>query len=325
MTGRESENEMWQKRIKNKIEKYKKEMPYLETFNNYIGKKSLITRYNYLNHVVNFLKYTNKDVSELNISDYINYMGSLEDKTSSYHIITYSALKKFSKFLNATKLNAENPMIDVEAPERIESLETSNKRENGYLTKEECKQYIDNVKNCNTGMKKIHEGNMKRDLALIMLLLNTGMRCSALRTLDVDSLDLEKNTLRTVEKERRVVEIPFSNEIKNVLVDWLKEREKILDGIDEPALFISNRKNRMSNTAVTKTVEKYAHTIDKKHITPHKLRATYGTNLYNTTHDLYFVQQCMGHASPDITETYIRGQKDVTRRQASEIMEDFLW
>ena len=66
-------------------------------------------------------------------------------------------------------------------------------------------------------------------------------------------------------------------------------------------------------------IKKYSAGIDGKNITPHKLRATYGTQLYNKTGDIYFVQDCMGHHSPKTTENYVREKKQNTKK-ASDIM-----
>lgn len=76
----------------------------------------------------------------------------------------------------------------------------------------------------------------------------------------------------------------------------------------------------MDQRTISRIVEKYACNIEGKHITPHKLRATYGTQLYAATKDLYFVQSCMGHSNPATTELYIRGQKNSSRQTASELM-----
>ena len=65
--------------------------------------------------------------------------------------------------------------------------------------------------------------------------------------------------------------------------------------------------------------------IEGKNITPHKLRATYGTQLYNKTGDLYMVQECMGHSSPTTTELYIRGKKNKNAQAAAEIMTKILF
>ena len=94
----------------------------------------------------------------------------------------------------------------------------------------------------------------------------------------------------------------------------------MLDNKKEDALFISNRKTRMDQSSISDVVKKYSSVIDGKHITPHKLRATYGTQLYAKTGDLYLVQECMGHSNPKTTELYIRGQKNEATQKASDIM-----
>ena len=100
----------------------------------------------------------------------------------------------------------------------------------------------------------------------------------------------------------------------------MDDRIKFLRDENELALFISNRGTRMDQRSIDRVVSKYAQDIEGKHITPHKLRATYGTQLYASTNDLYFVQSCMGHSNPKTTELYIRGQKDSSRKTASDIM-----
>ena len=75
----------------------------------------------------------------------------------------------------------------------------------------------------------------------------------------------------------------------------------------------------MDQASIYRVVNKYASNIKGKHITPHKLRATYGTQLYEATKDIYFVQECMKHSNPKTTELYIRGNKNQTKK-ASDIM-----
>ena len=99
---------------------------------------------------------------------------------------------------------------------------------------------------------------------------------------------------------------------------WIYIRENIVDD-DEQALFISNRKKRMDVSSISNVVKKYSKHINNKNITPHKLRATYGTQLYNETRDVLFVQDCMGHSSPKTTQLYIRDRKD-NLKKASDIM-----
>ena len=75
----------------------------------------------------------------------------------------------------------------------------------------------------------------------------------------------------------------------------------------------------MDSTSIYNVVKKYSKNINGKNITPHKLRATYGTQLYNETGDIYFVQDCMGHSNPKTTELYVRDKKE-NRKKASDIM-----
>ena len=79
----------------------------------------------------------------------------------------------------------------------------------------------------------------------------------------------------------------------------------------------------MTENSISDVTKKYAFTIKGKNISPHKLRATYGTMLYNKTKDLYFVQKCMKHSSPKTTEIYIRGEGK-ENAEASEIMSKLL-
>lgn len=99
------------------------------------------------------------------------------------------------------------------------------------------------------------------------------------------------------------------------------KRNEILGDIQEDALFISNRKQRISDKSVSRFVHKYASDIQGKSISPHKLRATFGTQILNATGDLYLTQKAMGHSSPKTTELYIRGQKNPTKK-TSEIMKN---
>ena len=85
--------------------------------------------------------------------------------------------------------------------------------------------------------------------------------------------------------------------------DYLIERSKnpILD--DEPALFTSLQNKRITVRAVQNLVKKYAGiTTPLKHITPHKLRSTYGTNLYKETNDIYVVAEVLGHKDINTTK-----------------------
>lgn len=282
--------------------------------------------YQYLVTVKNFMRFVSKDPKDLSIDDYTSYLGSIETKTSSYQITAYTALKKFSLYLNANKINEENPFQYLDRPKPVESLETQTKREKGFLTKKEIKKVKENIMHGVGDYKAIirQEKTRERDLAIVMTLLSTGMRVSALIKLDIDNLYADDRSLKVVDKGGKTMVYPLADEAWDAMENWLKRREEMLHGMSEDALFLSSRSNkRLKRDGIVKMLDKYTYNIEGKHITPHKLRATYGTQLYNATKDIYFVQKCMNHSNPKTTELYVRGQGKETE-EASKIMNNLL-
>lgn len=323
MTGNEVIERKQEKMI-DKIIDCNKDKPYLIGYRNFISDSSNTTIYNYVRHVISFMNYCNKNVEELELDDYTIYLSSIKTTTSSNQIVVYAALKKFSMYLLANQKNMSNPMQHIKRPKFKESRETKEKRDVGYLDKKEIIKYIKTIEKGIGSSKAVNRQKewKERDLLIILIFLNTGMRCSALCKLDVDNIDLDKKQLFTIDKGDKIQEYDLSEDMIYYINSWLNKRKRILGDSEERALFISNRKVRINKLSVSNIVEKYAGTIEGKHITPHKLRATYGTQLYEATKDLFLVQECMGHSNPKTTELYIRGQKDQNRKIASDIMGD---
>lgn len=324
ISGAEVYDSNYKRRIENILNK--NDDLCLRGYVNFIHSSSYSTRFSYLNYAVNFLRYVNKKKEDLTLDDYTEYLCSIEDKTSSYQIPVYSSLKKLSAYLQATGVAKMDYMQHVPRPKFLESQETKEKRENAYLTEEELHKYIQNVNNgIGSNMAKAKQDQWRtRDLLMIQIFLTTGMRCSALYRLDVDSLDLNNGTLATIDKGGQVQLHHLSDSVVEIAKEWMRERS--LKGVNnnEKALFISNRLGRMHVNSIAKVVDKYASSIKNTHFSPHKLRATYGTHVYNQTKDVYLVQQCMGHSNPKTSELYIRGQKNASREKASSIMNDLL-
>ena len=308
-------------RIENFIEDHNM-YPSLRGFKDYISNMSSKSILDYMFHVTSFLKFVDKEPEELNLDDYTGYLSSLKQKTPSYQTVTYAALKKYSYYLFVSKKNKENPMEYIKRPSSKERQETIEKRENGYLTKSEVQKVLTAVKNgVGTGHSKKRQKEWKeRDYLIFLIFLSTGIRLSALIQLDVESIDFDNKQLITTDKGNKVNIFPLPDEVLVYTKAWLLKREILLDGKNEQALFISANRERMSTTAVSTIVEKYSSVIPGKHITPHKLRATFGTQVYNATHDIYLTQKAMNHSSPMITEKYIRGNIDNIKETASEVM-----
>ena len=326
MNGNLEYENKYQRKIDSLLESNSK----LNGYYSFIGDKSISTIYNYLLHVDRFLFYANnKSSNKINVDDFAGYMMKIQKNqkgkktTSSYRIAVYSALKKYGKYLVASNQLERNPMDFIDRPKPVETQETIAKREIGYLSKKEISKYIESVE-CGTGTnrsKKRQKEWRERDLAIVMIFLNTGIRCSALMKIDLGNIDFEKQTLTVTDKESSVNEYGLSMELLDIIQKWIDKRNAILNGEKEDALFISNRRTRMDQNSIYRIVNKYSSGIKGKRITPHKLRATYGTQLYEATKDVYFVQNCMKHSNPKTTELYIRGTKNQTKT-ASDIMKN---
>lgn len=322
MNGNEEFDKKNQKSIQKLILK-NPEKRYLAGYCSFIGNSSLLTVYNYARHVVNFMEYNdNKKLERLGLDDYTSYLSTIKHTSSSNQITVYAALKHFSYYLLASGKNQGNYMQYVKRPKYTESQQAKEKREIGYLNKKEISQFIQAIDSGvgNERALKLQEKWKERDKLIALLFLNTGMRCTALCKLDLSNINFDKKQLIITDKGNKVHEYELSDELMVFIVKWLNKRKEILQNQETEALFVTSRKERIKQGAVAKIIGKYASAITQKHITPHKLRATYGTQLYAVTKDLYFTQQCMGHNSPKTTELYIRGQESESKKKAAVIM-----
>lgn len=327
MIGIKEYEEIYKSRIE-RIIKDNSDIDFLEGFYYYTCNaklNGLSSSYNYILKAIDFIRTVNKPIDQFSLDDYSIYLGRIKDKSSSYQITTYSALKKLSKYLYGSKRVPENYMEFIDRPKNIQSIETLEKREKGYLDKKEVKKYITRV-DLGAGSHKARMRQMEwkeRDRAIILLFLTTGLRCSGLYKLDINSIDFNSGILRTIEKGNKIREVELDEEVINVLMSWINKRNEIIGDELVDALFISNRKQRLSQRSISDIVTKYSEDIPNKKISPHKLRATYGTLLYNETKDIRLVQECMGHSSSHTTERYIRG-KNKERKDASSILIQYI-
>ena len=328
MSGRQEET----KKFLNLINGILNNSPeYMKGFSNFMSDSSIKTKYYYINHVNAFMKYVNKEPEDLLFDDFSNYMNEIAYKedgsrtSASYQINIYSSLKKFCEYLYVTKKLTENYMLYIKRPKAKESQETIEKREKGYLTEKELKRYIRSVEIGATAPHRVQSVEWDiRDKAIILTFLYTGIRNTALRMIDLQDINLKEKTIIVTDKGEHVRKFDIPDSLCVALKEWLECRKEIMKGYDSDALFVSRKRNRMDSGTVLNLVKRYADdVIDDKNITPHKLRATYGTQLYNKTGDIYFVQECMGHSNPKVTELYVRDKKENTKR-AGDIMDKLL-
>lgn len=230
-----------------------------------------------------------------------------------------SALRGFYKFAcqheylknNPTLGAAKRPKKKKDAIIRMESDEVHN--------------MLHTVKSSNMKsqrQKKFCEKNQQRDTAILTLFLNTGMRVSELVGLDIKSLNFSQNTVFVIRKGAKSNILYFNEQVAETLKDYIDgERASLLGpNAEEQALFLSNRKQRMCVKAVENVVKKFAQeAVPDKHITPHKLRSTYGTALYRETGDIKLVADVLGHEDVNTTNKYYAASEEEHRKMAAKI------
>lgn len=167
--------------------------------------------------------------------------------------------------------------------------------------------------------QKFHEKTKIRDLAIISTLVGTGIRVSECVGLNIDDIDFESYSFVITRKGGKQAQIYFGDEVADALADYIRYRKDHPPADEnDKALFLSNRGKRISVRQVELMVKKYSQTVVKlKKITPHKLRSTFGTNLYLETGDIYLVADVLGHADVNTTRKHYTDTEIELKRKAA--------
>ena len=147
--------------------------------------------------------------------------------------------------------------------------------------------------------------NVSRDKLIFSLGVSTGLRVSAISQLNIEDVDLENKKIQVVEKGDRYRVIEFGDNLKGLFEEYLSDRKKYFGEIDNNAMFLSQKKGRITNNAIRNLLAKYAEGVTDKHVSAHTLRRTSANQLYNKTGDIYLVGNHLGHADISTTKRYI--------------------
>lgn len=187
-------------------------------------------------------------------------------------------------------------------------------------------QLADDGEKMSKMQKAFHQKTRYRDVAILTLLLGTGIRISECVGLNKNDIDFNINAINITRKGGNKTILYFSDEVCSALTDyinWLNTEKKENTSFNQnisnsDALFLSMQGTRLGVRAIELMVKKYSSIIAPlKKITPHKLRSTFGTSLYRETGDIYVVADVLGHKDVNTTKKHYAAMSDTVRRKAA--------
>lgn len=298
---------------------------------------SSLTRLNYAMDLSIFYDYIsryvlNKDKADITLKDldslearhiesYLSYLSyyTVGDKvfrnTENGKARKLASIRSFFRYLFNHDLISKNVVSKVPTPK----LHTK-----GIVRLEgdEVEKLLDAVWEPSTfsARQRNYNKNTKvRDNAIVTLFLGTGIRVSELVGLNVEDFDFHQNAFKVTRKGGNQTILYYPNDVKYALMEWLSLRETLPIGENEKAMFLSLQNRRICTRAVENIVRKFAYeSTPLKKITPHKLRSTFGTNLYRETNDIYIVADILGHKDVNTTKKHYAAISDDLRRNVAK-------
>lgn len=271
-------------------------------------------------------QFTVRDLERLepvDIEEYLEYLKVYKNEDS---LITngekglarkMSALRSFYNYFFKHQIISRNPSLLVDMPKLHEKAIIR-------LDADEVALLLDYVETAGaklTGQAlAYYKKTRDRDLAILTLLLGTGIRVSECVGLDLNHVDFKNNGITVTRKGGNQMVVYFGDEVASALKNYIEGDRKAVTPLPgyEEALFLSTQRKRMGVQAIENMVKKYAKQVTPyKKITPHKLRSTYGTSLYKETGDIYLVADVLGHKDVNTTKKHYAAIDEDRRRKAA--------
>ena len=265
-----------------------------------------------------------EQLTRVDIEEYLEYMSLYEkdgkeisnDERGKERKL--ASLRSFYNYFYQGEMIKNNPAALVPMPKK-------HAKEIIRLEPNEVAILLDQVEDGTKLTKKeleYHKKTKNRDVALLTLLLATGIRVSECVGLDIQDVNFDVDGIKIRRKGGYEAVVYFGTEVETALLDYLEEREHMIpEQGHETALFLSLQNRRMAVRSVENLVRKYASRVTTlKKITPHKLRSTYGTTLYQESGDIYLVADVLGHKDVNTTRKHYAAQDDERRRSAAQMV-----
>lgn len=285
------------------------------------SRRTAATCRDYISKVHHFLQFINPNVLNVKLSDItedvvMRYFLSIQTKeengeisytSDSYQLTVWCCLNSFLSYLYSSGMIEANYISSIGKPKNRDLDRINESRV--MLTERDFKKIVREIR------KEENETLRRRDLAIILLFMNTGMRKTALSNITMDDLDLEKHKLIVIDKGNKRHEYLLNDGMIEVLKDWIEIR----GDRDDNHLFLSKRGREMHGNTLSNVVEKYTAAALGHGVSPHKLRSGYCSILYKKTGDIEFVRRCVGHTNATTTQRYIV-TKGEEKERAAEMM-----
>ncbi len=325
-----------QGRLENKIKREKiienilTEMPryVTEYYYNFSSSRESSSCLEYIRKIRRFLTFLENnikdiDISEINETHVSRFLKSIETKDVNGEITlaSFSTWKQYHTVLNSFfKYLLKKGYVQHNPVENIERIRKNDKVIHDFLQKKDLDEILKAVEYGAGNRRSVGRQRTwkSRDKAIMLTFITTGMRETALCEIDINRIDFQRRTIIVTDKENKENSYTMTSELISAYYDWMERREEIIGDSNIDALFISNRKERMSSRAVIDLVKKYSYEGIGKEVSPHRLRAAYGNILLKETGDIHFVSKAMKHENVQTTQIYMENnEKDVNDRVAS--------
>ena len=300
---------------------------------------STLTRVNYAMDLCVFFEYLEKfvikkpkdqitlaDLDRLqarNIESFLSYLSYYQNDDKMIKNSERGKARKLASVRSFFKYLFNHDMLSSNVASKIQTPKLHTK-EIIRLEKDEVSRMLDAVVDPTTfseRQKKYNKNTFERDNAIVTLFLGTGIRISELVGLNVEDFDFSQNAFKVTRKGGNQAILYYSREVYDAMQLWLKKRETLDLDPNENAMFVSLQNRRICTRAVENLVKKFAKEGSPlKKISPHKLRSTFGTNLYRETKDIYIVADVLGHKDVNTTKKHYAAINEDMRKSVANVV-----
>lgn len=292
---------------------------------------------NYIRYLGRFLRFVNEDTKNITIEDlnsnaivssYMNSInttikgGEIRETSMSYRQSTYAVLNSFYSFLTDNDYIEKNPIRKIK---RTKGKDIVTRK---FLTERDLRRILA-AADVGVGSElqiKRNDQWRHRDKAILMLFMETGMRCTALSEINVSDVDLNKGTISVINKGHKPFVYKIEGKLVEALLLWIRDRKEFLKDKEMDALFVSDRKKRITSRTISRLVEKYSEDALGYSISPHKLRAAYANIILRKSNgNIYLTQRLLDHASPNTTKIYLDDISEEDKDMATQMISNAIF